>query len=88
MEGRTLRARAPVNYKGEEGGTNTPGWLKASSRFSSGNPAAETTAKSDTNKENVVRTDSKRYKKSSPTSPGKLSTSCTSHHCFDSRTSC
>ena len=66
MEGRTLRARAPVNYKGEEGGTNTPGWLKASSRFSVGNATAETTAKSDTNKENAARIDS-------PTTEGKSS---------------
>ena len=70
MEGRTLRARAPVNYKGEEGGTNTPGWLKASSRFSSGNATIETTAKSDAEKENNIRTDNKRSSKQSP--KGKL----------------
>ena len=66
MEGRSLRARAPVNYKGEEGGTNTPGWLKASSRYSKGSTEPETTAKSEAEKENVARVDNKRSKKQSP----------------------
>lgn len=74
MEGRSLRARAPVNYKGEEGGTNTPGWLKASSRYSKGNAEPETTAKLGDEKENVARADTKRLKKQSP--KGKPATKC------------
>lgn len=70
MAGRSLRARAPVNYKGEEGAANTPGWLKASSRFSTDVAHPETTAKSGAEKENAGRTDNKRSKKQSP--KGKL----------------
>ena len=71
MEGRTLRVRAPVNYKAEASGTNTPGWLKSKtttrvfSEEQTGVPA-----KPDTDKENKTQ-DHKHAKKLSPESAGK-----------------
>lgn len=53
MEGRTLRVRAPVNYKAENSGTNTPGWLKSKTTtrvFSE--EQIEVPAKADKDKEN------------------------------------
>ena len=72
MEGRTLRVRAPVNYKAEASGTNTPGWLKSKTTtrvFSEDNTGAP--AKSDTDKENKTQ-GQKHAKKHSPVSEGKI----------------
>ena len=63
MEGRTLRVRAPVNYKAEASGTNTPGWLKSKTItrvFSEAKSRAP--AKPDIDKENKAQ-DQKHAKK-------------------------
>ena len=70
MEGRTLRVRAPVNYKAETSGTNTPGWLKSKTTarvFSEEKTIIP--AKSDTDKENKNQ-GHKHGKKHSPESAG------------------
>ena len=71
MEGRTLRVRAPVNYKTEPGGTNTPGWLKSKTTprvFNHQKPESAAT-KADKDKENTVH-DQKLSKKQSLISAG------------------
>lgn len=71
MEGRTLRVRAPVNYKAEASGTNTPGWLKSKTTtrvFSEGKPGVS--AKPDIDKENKTQ-DHRHTKKHSPESAGR-----------------
>lgn len=71
MEGRTLRVRAPVNYKAEASGTNTPGWLKSktSTRVFSQEKGKEVSVKPENDKEN--RAQAQQGKKDSPVSAGK-----------------
>ncbi len=72
MEGRTLRVRAPVNYKAEPGGTNTPGWLKSKTtpRVFSEEKPSDAVQNADKDKENKLH-DQKQSKKHSPASAGK-----------------
>ena len=72
MEGRTLRVRAPVNYKAEASGTNTPGWLKSktTTRVFSQENGKEVSAKPETDKENKSQ-GHKQGKKDIPVSAGK-----------------
>ena len=70
MEGRTLRVRAPVNYKAENSGTNTPGWLKSKTTtrvFSE--EKTELPAKADKDKENNTQ-GQRDSKKQSPKPAG------------------
>ena len=66
-----MRVRAPVNYKAEASGTNTPGWLKSKTTtrvFSEGKTGVP--AKPDIDKENKTQ-DHRHAKKHSPESAGK-----------------
>ncbi|KAL0050310.1 hypothetical protein WJX82_008729 [Trebouxia sp. C0006] len=71
MEGRTLRVRAPVNYKAEPGGSNTPGWLKskATPRVFGEDKPGDAAKQADIDKENS-KYDQKQSKKHSPASAG------------------
>ena len=71
MGGRTLRARAPVNYTAEGGGTNTPGWLKSKTtpRVLSSDAAVDAALTAVTDKENKPN-QQKHENKSSPTTTG------------------
>ncbi len=72
MEGRTLRVRAPVNYKAEPGGSNTPGWLKSKTTprvFAEDRPG-DAAKQADIDKENTKH-DQRQSKKHSPASAGK-----------------
>ena len=58
-----MRVRAPVNYKAEPGGTNTPGWLKSQEK------AVDAASKADGDKENAS-SQQKHSKKHSPSISG------------------
>jgi len=72
MEGRTLRVRAPVNYKAEPGGSNTPGWLKSKTtpRVFGEDKPGDAAKQADKDKENSKH-DQRQSKKHSPASAGK-----------------
>ncbi|DBA85377.1 TPA: hypothetical protein ACH3X2_006056 [Trebouxia sp. C0005] len=69
MEGRTLRVRAPVNYKAEPGGSNTPGWLKSKTtpRVFGEDKPGDAAKQADIDKENSKH-DQRQSKKHNPAS--------------------
>ncbi|KAL0042004.1 hypothetical protein WJX77_000403 [Trebouxia sp. C0004] len=71
MEGRTLRVRAPVNYKAEPSGSNTPGWLKSKTtpRALGEDKPGDAAKQADIDKENSKH-DQRQSKKHSPASAG------------------